>query len=108
MEPIDDKELNQLLKAWEAPAAPPALDARVLSKRRPRRWQQWWRWLLTGSIRIPVPVGVAAVAALAMWLYYSRPVEVSPPARDATVTLADFQPVRQLVPVVKAGEVQRQ
>jgi len=29
MEPLDEKELNQLLQRWEAPAAPPSLQEKL-------------------------------------------------------------------------------
>ena len=70
MDPLNEKELSSLLRRWKSPEAPSSLRGVVL----PRRLS-WWRWLMTGTIRIPVPLGVAA-----------------------TNTLADFQPVRQLEP----------
>lgn len=101
MEPLDDKELDQLLHRWEAPAAPASLAQRVL----PRR-ESWWRWLLTGTIRVPVPVGFAAVLLVVFWLYQSGvrgPAPAEAPRREPTVSLADFQPVSQLEPRL-AGE----
>ena len=67
MEPLNDDELNQLLARWKAPDAPAGLAARVLPQRGP-----WWSWLLNGSIRIPVPIGLAIVAAIVIfWIYSS-------------------------------------
>ena len=99
MEPLDDNELNQLLREWDAPAAPANLRERI-----PLRPESRWRWLLTGSIRIPVPVGVAAVVALAIWLSVGRtpPTPVAQPA--SSITLADFQPVLQLEPRIVGSE----
>jgi hypothetical protein len=94
MEPLDEKELDSLLQQWKAPAAPQSLSRKVLPRRRP-----WWHWLTTGTIRIPVPVGLAAVAILALWLIFRNHPEspvVQPTA--AATTLADFQPVQQLEP----------
>jgi hypothetical protein len=89
MEPLNDKELNDLLRQWRAPQAPASLAGKVLPKR------SWRSWLLTGSIRIPVPVAlVAAMAALVWVLIVNRP---ATPA-DVTVSLSDFQPVPQLEP----------
>src|SRR5262249_19594667 len=99
MEPLNEKELNQLLRKWEAPAAPPTLAARVLVK--PERSR--WRWLLTGTVRIPVPVALAVAAVVALWFYHSRPATPPRAAQPATVSLADFKPVRQLEPVVVTG-----
>jgi hypothetical protein len=106
MEPTDDRELNRLLREWKAPAAPPHLHA----PRRPAG-QPWWRWLLTGTIRVPVPAGLAAVAALiAIWIYSSarvnsQPAIAEPPAiQEPVVSLADFQPVDK-VELRVVGEV---
>ena len=95
MEPLDDQELDRILKQWRAPGAPPSLRARVLSRPAP-----WWRWVAAGSIRIPVPLGIALLLAVAALLYF-RPAErpsVTPPVKS--VSLADFQPVKQLEPRV--------
>lgn len=86
----DDKKLSQLLKEWQLPGAPASLDARILGPRKP-----WWKLLLTGSIRIPVPVAFAIAAALVvMGIALLRRPATPPPA--ASVNLADFQPVRDL------------
>lgn len=107
MEPLDDKELNQLLQTWEAPAAPQSLADRVVPVRRSlgRRWSwwSWWRWLLTGSIRVPVPIGVAIVGLLALWFYFARQPVPAAPQVKGTVSLADFRPVEQLEPVIVGG-----
>lgn len=95
MEPFDDKELSRLLRTWEAPSAPTSLAKRVLPER-----DAWWRWLWTGSIRVPVPVGLAAAVLALLWIYYSGAVVPPAPQPAATVTLADFQPVKQLDPIV--------
>jgi len=97
MEPLDDRELSEILHQWEAPGAPPTLRERVLPVREAAR-TTLWRWLLTGTIRVPVPVGVAAVIVLVFWIYSKVP---GPPVTVPTappVTLADFQPVAQLQP----------
>ena len=67
MEPLDDEELSELLRQWTAPPAPASLGRRIRSRRVP-----WWRWLLTGTVRIPVPVGLAAVVLAAVWFYLRR------------------------------------
>jgi len=90
---MDDRELDRMLQQWQAPGAPASLSAKVLPPREP-----WWRWMLTGTIRIPVPVGIALLLAAAVFLYFrtaERPV-VAQPARS--VSMADFQPVKQLEP----------
>ena len=87
MEPTDDLKLNELLKEWQVPGAPPSLDARVLARR-----EKWWSFLLTGSIRVPVPVGVAiATILLLMGVALVRQPAVK--RADSPVSLVDFRPV---------------
>lgn len=50
MEP-NDSDLQELLREWKAPETPRSLESRVLDRR-----PSWWRVLLHGSIRVPVPV----------------------------------------------------
>lgn len=97
---MDDRDLNQLLREWKAPGAPPHLKA-------PRPRPSWLAWLLTGSIRVPVPVGIAAALLVAFWLYTSRntPPELTQPASNPpVVSLVDFQPVER-VEIRVVGEV---
>ena len=62
---MDDRELNRLLREWTAPDAPPHL--------RPRRAQgSWLRWLVAGTIRVPVPVALAALLLAALWIASPR------------------------------------
>ena len=62
---MDDRELNRLLREWKAPDAPPHL--------RPRRaHRSWRRWLVTGAIRVPVPVALAALLLAAVWTVSTR------------------------------------
>ncbi len=97
MEPLDDKELNHLLQQWKAPPTPVSIEQRVLP-----RSESWWRWLFVGAIRVPVPVALAMVAVLALLFYFrapDKPKPVEPTAsQPGAVSLADFQPVRQLEP----------
>jgi hypothetical protein len=88
MDPIDDPKLSELLKEWQVPGAPPSLDARVLGPRK-----HWWSFLLTGSIRIPVPVMVA-IAALLLVMAAALLRERTPAPVAQSINLADFQPVR--------------
>jgi hypothetical protein len=99
MEPLDDRELDRILQQWQAPGAPPSLRAKVLPQP-----SHWWQWLATGTIRIPVPVGIAILLAVAILLYFrtyspmtEQPAAVQP---AKSVSLADFQPVKQLEPRV--------
>ncbi len=58
---MDDQELNRMLREWTAPDAPPHL--RPAAARGSRL-----RWLVTGSIRIPVPAALAALLLVALWI----------------------------------------
>ena len=90
MEPQDDPKLRELLNEWHLPGAPASLDARILGTRHP-----WWNFLLSGSVRLPMPVAIVIAAALlfmAVALIHRQP---EPPKRSA-INLADFQPVRDL------------
>lgn len=98
MEPLDEDELNQLLRKWEAPSTPPSLRQRVFPPK-----TSCVSWLLTGSIRIPVPAVVAAAIVIALWIHYSRPAAPAHVAAPGSVSLTDFQPVRQLEPVLVGG-----
>ena len=96
MEPLDDRELSALLREWKAPEAP----AHLVAPKRVSR-QPWWRWLATGTIRVPVPVGLAAAVLAAVWLYSGvtrrQPVVDAPSAvHQPVVSLADFQPVEEI------------
>jgi hypothetical protein len=100
MEPFEDrefgdKELKELLKHWKAPSTPPDL-ARGIRQRR----ATWRRWLITGSIRIPVPVGAAALVLLALWAYGRIAAPSFTVPEPTPVSFADFQPVVQLEPRV--------
>ena len=99
MEPTDDPKLSELLREWRVPNAPPSLDARVLGLRK-----RWWRFLLTGSIRVQVPVGMAIAAILLvmagalMWQRAVSPV-------SSSISLVDFRPVADLnVRVIRGHE----
>jgi len=64
MPPISDDELNLLLREWKPLEAPRGLEARVhqaFEKQKPLSW----RWWLSGTLSIPVPVGAAAVVLMA-------------------------------------------
>ena len=98
MEPLDENELKQLLRQWEAPAAPATLKARVLPAKKP-----WWNWLVNGSFRVPVPVALAAALLLGLWIYHSKPTPASHVPNPETVSLSDFKPVKQLEPVLVSG-----
>lgn len=62
---MDDNELNGLLREWRAPDAPPSL-------RPPRTRESWLRWLMAGTIRVPVPVALAVALLVTGWAGWTR------------------------------------
>ena len=72
---MEDQELNRLLREWKAPDAPPRLGPRRAHGLR-------LRWLVTGTIRVPVPVALAALLLAAVWIpgrqFSMRPAPTSP------------------------------
>ncbi len=100
MEPDRDPQLSELLREWEVGGAPPSLEERVLGRRQP-----WWRFLFTGSIRVPVPVGLVAVAALVVLAVFAARERIAPETTPGTVvSLRDFRPVDQPnVRIIRSG-----
>jgi hypothetical protein len=106
---LTDRELNVILPAWKAPAAPARLRAAVF----PEGPGPWWRRLWSGSVRIPVPVAccLAILLALAAWrwltprtIYRDRLVPV---AAGAGSDPSQLRPVMELQPrIVRSGDVQ--
>jgi len=125
MDPLNDDELNQLLRRWEAPAAPTTLRVHVQTLPEPSR-RSAWNWLWNGRVQIPVPIGALALVVVAVFWMYSgnKPTPTTPatgssvgtpasapaPApveqetipihvvkdKPATAALSGFQPVGQL------------
>jgi len=95
MEPLNDNELRDLLRQWEAPEAPAHLDRRIFDQ---PRSQPWYGWLLNGSIRVPVPVFVLVVVVLAALTFLPRRGRQAPAGPPPEVRLTDFQPVAELNP----------
>jgi hypothetical protein len=98
MEPLNDDELNRLLSRWGAPQKPASLHGKIFGRRLPA-----WRRLWTMSLRIPLPVAASIALLFVLSLYYFRPVEPRETPGSAPTSLAGFQPVRQLNPVVYGG-----
>ena len=100
MQPFDDDDLKPLLSRWEAPEPPDRLRSRIFGA--PPRSP--WAWMLTGSVRVPVPAIVVLVIAL-VWLAAGR---LSPGAEETVsgeqpVSLADFRPAEEMrVRIVEA------
>ncbi len=93
MEPENDPQLSSLLKEWQAPALPSSLERSVLGKGRP----SWWRFLLLGTVRVPVPVICVVVLFLAAiaWRWY-RP--SAAPVVEHALTFHELRPVSALHP----------
>jgi hypothetical protein len=60
-DPLTEEELNEYLRVWQAPDAPMGLKPPGAPR------VPWWRWLVSGSIRVPVPAGLLAVVIVALW-----------------------------------------
>ncbi len=94
MEHNDDPKLSELLHEWQVYGAPPSLDARISKLRK-----NWWSLLLTGSIRVPIPVGLAIAAALLLLtgaLMRQRTESPTVPATAPSVNLVEFRPGKDL------------
>jgi hypothetical protein len=84
---MTDDELRPMLRTWNAPPAPETLRTRVFRRRSPSL-----RWLLSGEIRVPVPVALVALCLLIFVAYRA----VRPPA----ASLSDFKQVQQFQPKI--------
>ena len=94
MEPMNDDDLSKILRQWEAPAAPHGLEQKIRARTRSQpALVRWFRWLLTGSVRVPVPVGLCLLFVLIFWA-----VRDSRPA--ASTNLSEFQQVKEFKPRV--------
>jgi hypothetical protein len=93
MEPFDDGDLKPLLRKWRAPEPPDHLRTSTFAARPASRWA----WLLTGSVRIPVPA-IAALVVLLVWLAAGRwsPALREDISSEQPVSLADFHPPAEM------------
>jgi hypothetical protein len=98
VEPLNDDELNGYLKQWVAPPAPAGMKAP-----RVRRGPDW-RWMISGTIQVPVPAGLLAILILAFSIYWALSARAAPDRPQRAVTLSDFEPVKQLQPrIIRSG-----
>jgi hypothetical protein len=89
MEPLNDRELDDLLRQSPAPPAPDSLARKIKQSQRGSRW----RSLCSASIRIPVPLALLlTVAFLSMFAVLL--VRLAPQPVDQS----RFQPVKRLEP----------
>jgi hypothetical protein len=98
MQPLNDDELRGLLRLWHAPPTPSSLENRVLAAARSSPLKSsplrgYLRWLATGSIRVPVPVGVVACVLLLLLAF-----QVLRAPKQPVGSLSQFQPVTELRP----------
>ena len=69
---MEDQELDRLLREWKAPDAPSHLGV-------PRGRGSRLHWLVTGSIRVPVPVAAAALLLVGLWVATTRTAPLTTP-----------------------------
>jgi len=121
----DQDDLSRRLKTWVAPETPPRVDQRVLDMYDGGRWKEtaWRRWL-SGSVRVPVPVALAACLLFAVTLAFAmRPRSgegqappgstISAPARPepevethAAEALVGFEPAKEMkVTILNRGDL---
>jgi hypothetical protein len=122
MKETNDDDLSRKLKAWTAPEAPPRLDARVLGMYESGAWKTtWWGRLMTGSVRVPIPVALAACLLFAVTLAVAlrpargvtpaAPESISaPPRPEPDVHAADafvgFEPAKEMkVTILDRGDM---
>lgn len=90
MEPMSDRDLDELLGIWRAPCVPESLERRVLKA----SGRSWRSWLFRGRIQIPVPVAMIAICIVAVLLGFMarspRPVE------SRIASSRGLQPVKRL------------
>jgi hypothetical protein len=105
MEPLNDKELKDLLREWKAPAAPVSLTEKFFPG---AATTSRWPWLLTGSIRVPVPVGLAVIVIIIASVVFGISNRQRVTWSVGAATLADFQPVHQLQPRILRSSYEAQ
>jgi hypothetical protein len=103
-EPPRDPELGNALRQLEATSRPgaddEALRMRIMAAARPRLAElrapvrHWWEWI-SGSVRVAVPVGVAACVAAALLVpgradYIATTAPTAVAGADSTLVLAAF------------------
>ena len=92
MEPLNDRELSELLARWEAPPAPAHLERRIFGG------EPWYRWLWNGSIPIPVPALALLLLLLSALAYFAPRLQPALPVTARELKFSDFQPVSEIKP----------
>jgi hypothetical protein len=103
-EPERDAELGNALRQMEASSRPggddEALRIRIVAAARPKLAglsapvRHWWEWI-SGSVRVAIPIGVAACVAAALLVpgsgdYVGTEVSATVAGVDSTLVLAAF------------------
>lgn len=114
--------LSRTLKAAAPPDTPAQLDARVFETYRRGLWRESrWRRLMTGSVRVPIPVALVACLLFAVTLFaalrpgldagvppestITAPPPPEPEAQTAALSLG-FQPAKEMkVTILDGGEL---
>jgi len=100
MELLTDTQLDELLAQWRAPIVPESIEHGIFSR---AQNGSWLTLLFRRTIRVPVPVGIAAFALWIAVIAISFSRHSIAPLRNE-VTLADFQPVKEVtVKVIRSG-----
>ncbi|SRR5579883_978549 len=92
----NDDALNSLLREWKAPETPADLEQRVLTMPKP-----WWRILIFGYLRVPVPVAcaLAITIVLGAWrLAHDGPSSCSPQSTATVPATVPAQPSHGCAP----------
>ena len=93
MQPLNDDELRGVLQQWKSPGAPPGLERKILASANASTVHVFLQWLATGSIRVPVPLGIAAMVLL-FFLAFQAARAPKPPVGK----LSEFQTVKEFKP----------
>lgn len=102
MEPLKDEELDAMLRHMPQAAAPASLNATIRKAAGSTDSIPFWRWLLHGEVRIPVPLGAACLAAMLVFGVFSwnrqgrTPVVQPVRTQMVNLSLKEFRPVEVL------------
>jgi hypothetical protein len=101
MNEMNDQELHDLLKNWEAPATPPSLKGKVLEQY--RKQQKWdWRRPFSGSLRVPVPIACLTAVligglAIAVFMPKAGPLPTITPPPQIVARVVEVPVVRERI-----------
>jgi hypothetical protein len=93
MQPLNDDELRGVLRQWKSPDPSPDLERKILASAKASNVHRFFQWLATGSIRVPVPLGIAAMVLLFFLAFQATRAPKPPVGR-----LSEFQAVKEFKP----------